>query len=85
LFPRLEAGEADATLVPVHRFDAYRIEHPDTKLAPSGYFLPVGFNMGFVGLARMFVSRREFLFLDANVCCATCLPAERDSLYLLSS
>jgi ABC-type amino acid transport substrate-binding protein len=51
LFPRLEAGEADATLVPVHRFDAYRIEHPDTKLAPSGYFLPVGFNMGFVGLA----------------------------------
>jgi ABC-type amino acid transport substrate-binding protein len=50
LFPRLEAGEADATLVPVHRFDAYRIEHPDTKLAPSGYFLPVGFNMGFVGL-----------------------------------
>jgi ABC-type amino acid transport substrate-binding protein len=52
LFPRLEAGEADATLVPVHRFDAYRIEHPDTKLAPSGYFLPVGFNMGFVGLAN---------------------------------
>jgi ABC-type amino acid transport substrate-binding protein len=52
LFPRLEAGEADATLVPVHRFDAYRIEHPDTKLAPSGYFLRVGFNMGFVGLAN---------------------------------
>jgi ABC-type amino acid transport substrate-binding protein len=51
LFPRLEAGEADATLIPVHRFDAYLIEHPDTKLAPSGYFLPVGFNMGFVGLA----------------------------------
>jgi ABC-type amino acid transport substrate-binding protein len=51
LFPRLEAGEADATLIPVHRFDAYLIEHPDTKLASSGYFLPVGFNMGFVGLA----------------------------------
>jgi ABC-type amino acid transport substrate-binding protein len=51
LFPRLEAGEADATLIPVHRFDAYVIEHPDTKLAPSGYVLPVGFNMGFVGLA----------------------------------
>lgn len=50
LFPRLEAGEADATLIPVHRFDAYLIEHPDTKLAPSGYVLPVGFNMGFVGL-----------------------------------
>jgi len=51
LFPRLEAGEADATLIPVHRFDAYLIEHTDSKLAPSGYYLPVGFNMGFVGLA----------------------------------
>jgi len=26
LFPRLESGEADATLIPVHRFDAYRIQ-----------------------------------------------------------
>jgi len=51
LFPRLESGEAAATLIPVHRFDAYRIEHPDTKLTPSGYYLPIGFNMGFVGLA----------------------------------
>ena len=50
-FRALESGEADATLIPVHRFDAYRIEHPDTKLAPSGYYLPIGFNMGFVGLA----------------------------------
>jgi hypothetical protein len=51
LFPRLEAREADATLILVHHFDVYLIEHPDTKLAPSGYFLPVGFNTGFVGLA----------------------------------
>jgi ABC-type amino acid transport substrate-binding protein len=51
LFVRLESGQADATVVPVHRFDAYRIEHPDSKLAPSGYYLPIGFNMGFVGLA----------------------------------
>jgi len=51
LFPRLEAGEADATLIPVHRFDAYLIEHADSKLAPSGYYLSIGFNMGFVGLA----------------------------------
>jgi ABC-type amino acid transport substrate-binding protein len=51
LFPRLEAGEADATLIPAHRFDAYLIEHPDTTLASSGYFLPLGFNMGLVGLA----------------------------------
>jgi ABC-type amino acid transport substrate-binding protein len=50
LFPRLESGEADATLIPVHRFDAYRIAHPDTKLTLSGYYLPIGFNMGFVGL-----------------------------------
>ena len=50
LFSRLEAGEADATLIPVHRFDAYLIEHPDSKLATSGYYVPVGFNMGFVGL-----------------------------------
>ena len=44
LFPRLEAREADATLIPVHHIDAYLIEHPDIKLAPSGYFLPVGFD-----------------------------------------
>jgi hypothetical protein len=50
LFPRLESGEADATLIPVHRFDAYRIQHPDTNLTLSGYYLPIGFNMGFVGL-----------------------------------
>jgi ABC-type amino acid transport substrate-binding protein len=52
LFPRLESGEADATVIPVHRLDAYRIDHPDTTLMPSGYFLPVGFNIGFVGLAQ---------------------------------
>ena len=51
LLPRLEAGDYEATLIPVHRFDAYRLEHLDTKLRLSGYYLPVGFNMGFVGLA----------------------------------
>jgi ABC-type amino acid transport substrate-binding protein len=51
LFPRLESGEADATLIPMHRFDAYRLQHPDTKLTLSGYYLPIGFNMGFVGLS----------------------------------
>jgi len=50
LFPRLENGDAEATVIPVHRFDAYQIEHPDTSLVPSGYYLPIGFNMGFVGL-----------------------------------
>lgn len=51
LLPRLESGDYEATLIPVHRFDAYRIGHPDTKLRLSGYYLPIGFNMGFVGLA----------------------------------
>ena len=46
-----KAATIEATLIPVHRFDAYRIGHPDTKLRLSGYYLPIGFNMGFVGLA----------------------------------
>lgn len=51
LLLRLENGDYDAVLLPLRRFDAYRAAHPQTKLALSGYFLPVGFNMGFVGLA----------------------------------
>ena len=51
LLPRLESGDYEATLIPVHRFDAYRIGHTATKLRLSGYYLPIGFNMGFVGLA----------------------------------
>jgi len=51
LLPKLEQGDYDATLIPLHRFDAYRIEHPDTGIKPSGYYFPIGFNMGFVGLA----------------------------------
>jgi ABC-type amino acid transport substrate-binding protein len=51
LLPELEKGEYDATLIPLHRFDAYLIEHPDTGIKPSGYYFRIGFNMGFVGLA----------------------------------
>lgn len=51
LLPGLESGAYDATIMPLHHFDAYRIDHPDTKLRPSGYYLKIGFNMGFVGLA----------------------------------
>ena len=51
LLPRLEKGEYDATLVELRRFDAYRAAHPETKLTPSGYFFPTGFNIGFVGLS----------------------------------
>src|SRR5262249_40614470 len=41
LLPRLEKGEYDATLVALRRFDAYRAEHRQTKLIPSGYYLPL--------------------------------------------
>jgi hypothetical protein len=51
LLPRLEKGEYDATLVELRRFDAYRATHPGTKLAPSGYYFPIGFNIGFAGLS----------------------------------
>ena len=50
LLPGLERGDYDATLLAVHRLDAYRIDHPDTKLRTTGYYFPIGFNMGFVGL-----------------------------------
>lgn len=52
LLPRLEKGEFDATLIDLRRFDAYRAEHPDTRIKPTGYYYRVGFNMGFVGLDR---------------------------------
>jgi hypothetical protein len=51
LLPRLEQGQYDATLVELRRFDAYRATHPETKLTPSGYYFPIGFNLGFVGLS----------------------------------
>lgn len=52
LFPRMESGEIDATLVELRRFDEYRDGNPATRLKPSGYFHKVGFNMGFAGLDR---------------------------------
>jgi len=51
LLPRLEQGGFEATLIPLHRFDAYRAEHPQTMLKPSGYYHRIGFNMGFAGLS----------------------------------
>ena len=50
LWPSLESGAVDASLVPLHRFDAYRAKHPDTKLKASGYLFPLAFNFGFAGL-----------------------------------
>jgi ABC-type amino acid transport substrate-binding protein len=51
LLERLENGEYDAALVELRRFDAYRAKYPETKLTASGYYSPIGFNMGFVGLS----------------------------------
>jgi ABC-type amino acid transport substrate-binding protein len=51
LLGTLDRGELDATLLDLRRFDAYRAAHPDTMLAGSGYFYPIGVNRGYVGLA----------------------------------
>ena len=52
LLGALDRGELDATLLDLRRFDAYRAAHPETKLAASGYYYPIGVNRGYVGLAR---------------------------------
>jgi ABC-type amino acid transport substrate-binding protein len=46
----LERGEFDATLLDLRRFDAYRAEHPDTRITASGYYYPIGANRGYVAL-----------------------------------
>jgi ABC-type amino acid transport substrate-binding protein len=51
LLGTLERGDLDATLLDMRRLDAYRATHPDSKLAASGYFYPIGVNRGYVGLA----------------------------------
>jgi ABC-type amino acid transport substrate-binding protein len=51
LLGKLEAGEFDATMVNLRRFDFYVSEHPATRLKASGFHHRIGFNMGLVGLA----------------------------------
>jgi ABC-type amino acid transport substrate-binding protein len=51
LLGTLDRGEIDATLLDLRRFDAYRAAHPDTHLAGSGYFYPIGANRGYIGLS----------------------------------
>src|SRR5882724_12494785 len=46
----LERGEFDVTLLDLRRFDAYRAVHPDTRIAASGYYYPIGANRGYVAL-----------------------------------
>jgi ABC-type amino acid transport substrate-binding protein len=50
LWRRLEVGELDATLIELHRFDAYHVTHPETRLRATAYRHTIGFNMGFVTL-----------------------------------
>jgi ABC-type amino acid transport substrate-binding protein len=51
LLGKLEAGEFDATMVNLRRFDFYVSKRPATKLKASGFHHRIGFNMGLVGLA----------------------------------
>ncbi|MDD1530164.1 ABC transporter substrate-binding protein [Bradyrhizobium sp. WBOS7] len=51
LLGALQRGDHDATLIDLARFDAHRAAHPDTALAASGYYYPIGANRGYVGLA----------------------------------
>jgi ABC-type amino acid transport substrate-binding protein len=50
LLGELERGEFDATLLDLRRFDAYRADHPDTRISASGYYYPIGANRGYVAL-----------------------------------
>ena len=50
LLGALDQGQLDASLVDLRRFDAYRAAHPDSKLAASGYYHPIGANRGYVAL-----------------------------------
>jgi ABC-type amino acid transport substrate-binding protein len=51
LLGALDRGEYDATLLDLRRLDAYRAAHPDSRLAATGYYYPVGANRAYVGLA----------------------------------
>lgn len=51
LLGALEAGEIDAALVALHRFDAYRREHADTRLRGTGFNYPLALNLGYVALS----------------------------------
>jgi ABC-type amino acid transport substrate-binding protein len=51
VFQALQAGSADAALVDVREFDAWRRTHGSGGLVLSGYIHSLAFNMGFVALA----------------------------------
>ncbi|MBV9563737.1 MAG: transporter substrate-binding domain-containing protein [Bradyrhizobium sp.] len=51
LLAALDRGDFDVTLLDLRRLDAHRAAHPDTAVAASGYYYPVGANRGYVALA----------------------------------
>jgi ABC-type amino acid transport substrate-binding protein len=50
LLASLDAGQFDAVLVPLNKFDAYRLAHPQTRLVASGFVHPLQVNLGLVAL-----------------------------------
>ena len=50
LLEALEAGRFDATLTPLNKFDAYRLLHPNTRIARASFVHPLRINLGVVGL-----------------------------------
>ena len=48
LLEHLDHGDFDATVVALRRYDVYRGQHPDTKIATTGYYYRLGFNVGYV-------------------------------------
>jgi len=52
LLDRVDHNDVDATLVELNKYDAYKMEHPDTKIGLTGYFYSIGFNVAFVGLKK---------------------------------
>ncbi len=47
----LVAGNLDAVMMELHRFDVYRRRQKRAELYPTGYLHPVGYNFGFVARA----------------------------------
>jgi mono/diheme cytochrome c family protein len=50
-FAKLEADEIDAALVPSDQMDAWKLAHPNTKLARTAYLHPLRINLGMVARA----------------------------------
>ena len=50
LLAALEAGQFDATLTPLSRYDAYRLAHPNTRVVRAAFVHPLRINLGAVGL-----------------------------------